>query len=68
MDQTNPDELARTRPKAEFDAIARRFIRDLVEGKSVNSRMPVPLKGGVAAMGIGDGFGVPEMQDQGETQ
>jgi hypothetical protein len=39
LDQSNVDNLARTRPKADFDAIAQRFIRDLVEGKSVNSRM-----------------------------
>lgn len=42
LDQTNPDELARTRPKAEFDAIARRFIRDLLGGELVNSRMNKP--------------------------
>lgn len=42
LDQTNPDELARTRPKPEFDAIARRFVRDLLEGTSVNSRMNKP--------------------------
>jgi hypothetical protein len=27
--------------------------------------MPVPLKGGLAAVGIGDGFGVPQVLDQG---
>lgn len=42
LDQSNADDLARTRPKAEFDAIARRFIRDLIDGKSVNSRMNKP--------------------------
>lgn len=42
LDRANPDDLARTRPKEEFDAIARRFIRDLIEGKSVNSRMNKP--------------------------
>ena len=42
LDQTNPDDLARTRPKPEFDTIARRFIRDLVEGEQVNSRMNKP--------------------------
>ncbi|WP_347311345.1 hypothetical protein [Defluviimonas sp. SAOS-178_SWC] len=42
LDQANPEDLARTRPKAEFDTIARRFIRDLVEGKVVNSRMNKP--------------------------
>jgi hypothetical protein len=36
--------------------------------RQVWAGMPAPLKGGVAAMGIGDGFGIPEMQDQGETQ
>jgi len=30
--------------------------------------MPVPLKGGVAAVGIGEGFGVPEVLDQGTPQ
>ncbi len=42
LDKKNPDELARTRPKPEFDTIARRFIRDLVEGTAVNSRMNKP--------------------------
>ncbi len=42
LDQTNPDDLARTRPKADFDIIASRFIRDLIEGVSVNSRMNKP--------------------------
>ena len=42
LDRSNPDDLARTRPKHEFDAIARRFIRDLIEGKQVNSRMNKP--------------------------
>jgi len=41
LDQSNPDELARTRPKADFDAIARRFIRDLISGDA-NSRMNKP--------------------------
>ncbi len=39
LDQANPADLARTRPKAEFNIIARRFIRDLVGGTAVNSRM-----------------------------
>lgn len=43
LDQNNPEELARTRPKDEFDAIARRFIRDLLDTNTdprpVNSRM-----------------------------
>lgn len=38
IDRTNPDELNRTRPKDEFDAMLRRFVRDLVEGKEVTSR------------------------------
>jgi hypothetical protein len=42
LDQSNPDDLARTRPKAEFDTIAKRFIRDLLdttEPRPVTSRM-----------------------------
>jgi len=39
LDQANPDDLARTRPKDEFDTIAKRFIRDLLEGNEVTSRM-----------------------------
>lgn len=43
LDQSNPEELARTRPKEEFDIIAKRFIRDLLDDKSdprpVTSRM-----------------------------
>ncbi|WP_309607212.1 hypothetical protein, partial [Phenylobacterium sp.] len=42
LDATNPDELTRTRPKAEFDTIARRFIRDLLKGDEVNSRKNKP--------------------------
>lgn len=42
IDQTNSDELSRTRPKSEFDIIAKRFIRDLLEGKEVNSRKNKP--------------------------
>jgi hypothetical protein len=45
LDQSNPDDLARTRPKAEFDAIAKRFIRDLLdtsEPRPVTSRMNKP--------------------------
>lgn len=38
FDQSNPDAIARTRPKAEFDLIAKRFVRDLLEGKEVTSR------------------------------
>ncbi len=43
LDQSNPDDLARTRPKAVFDAVAKRFIRDLLDTTSdprpVTSRM-----------------------------
>jgi hypothetical protein len=39
FDQGNPDDVGRTRPKAEFDILTKRFIRDLVERKHVNSRM-----------------------------
>jgi hypothetical protein len=42
LDQANPEDLARTRPKAEFETIVRRFIRDLVKGEDVNSRMNKP--------------------------
>jgi hypothetical protein len=38
LDRTNPDELSRTRPKAEFDTILKRFMRDLVAGTDVTSR------------------------------
>lgn len=39
FDQSNPDEVARTRPKPEFDIIAKRFMHDLVGKRDVNSRM-----------------------------
>jgi hypothetical protein len=39
IDQTDPDEIRRTRPKAEFDILVRRFMRDLVDGTEVHSRM-----------------------------
>ncbi|MEW5993029.1 MAG: hypothetical protein AB1744_01360 [Candidatus Zixiibacteriota bacterium] len=39
LDQSDPEELQRTRPKVEFDTLLRRFVRDLVEGKDVHSRM-----------------------------
>lgn len=39
FDSSNPDDVGRTRPKAEFDTLVRRFIHDLVEKKDVNSRM-----------------------------
>lgn len=38
FDQDNPDDIARTRPKTEFDILVNKFIRDLV-AKEVNSRM-----------------------------
>jgi hypothetical protein len=39
IDQSDPDEIRRTRPKDEFDIVVRRFMRDLVEAKDVHSRM-----------------------------
>jgi hypothetical protein len=39
FDQSNPDEAARTRPKAEFDVLVKRFMHDLVGKEHVNSRM-----------------------------
>jgi hypothetical protein len=39
FDQTNPDEPARTRSKAEFDLLLKRFMHDLVGKENVNSRM-----------------------------
>ena len=39
LDQTDPEQLGRTRSKAEFDILARRFVRDLVQTKDVHSRM-----------------------------
>ena len=39
FDQSNPNEPSRTRPKAEFDLLLKRFMRDLVGKKEVNSRM-----------------------------
>ena len=38
IERSNPEELSRTRPKAEFDIMLRRFVDDLVEGKEVSSR------------------------------
>jgi hypothetical protein len=38
IDRTNPNELTRTRPKDEFDAMLKRFVRDLVDGTEVTSR------------------------------
>jgi hypothetical protein len=45
LDPSNSEELARTRPKEEFDIIARRFIRDLLdttEPRAVTSRKNKP--------------------------
>lgn len=42
LDRSNPDELSRTRPKAEFDTMLQRFMRDLVDGKEVHSRKNKP--------------------------
>ena len=39
FDQENADDVGRTRPKSEFDILVKRFNRDLVKGKDVNSRM-----------------------------
>lgn len=39
LDPSNLEEIARTRPKAEFDILVRRFIRDVIGKKAVTSRM-----------------------------
>jgi len=39
IDRTSPDGVQRTRPKDEFDVLLRKFVRDLVDGVDVNSRM-----------------------------
>jgi hypothetical protein len=39
IDNSDPDEISRTRPKGEFDVLVKRFMRDLVEQKDVHSRM-----------------------------
>lgn len=38
IERSNPEELSRTRPKAEFDTMLRRFMSDLVDGTEVTSR------------------------------
>jgi hypothetical protein len=38
IDRSNPEELSRTRPKADFDTMLKRFMRDLVDGTEVTSR------------------------------
>ncbi|MEQ9247547.1 MAG: hypothetical protein RLO21_16330 [Nitratireductor sp.] len=42
LDRSNPNELSRTRPKAEFDMMLRRFMRDLVASEEVTSRKNKP--------------------------
>jgi len=39
FDQSNANDVARTRPKDEFDIVLKRFMRDLVDKKDVHSRM-----------------------------
>lgn len=39
LDQTNSDDIARIKPKAEFDLLVRKFIRDVVDKKEAHSRM-----------------------------
>lgn len=39
VDSSNPEDVARTRPKQEFDVLVKRFMHDLVGKKDVNSRM-----------------------------
>ncbi|WP_019647101.1 hypothetical protein [Novispirillum itersonii] len=39
FDQSNPDIVGRTRPKEEFDLLARKFVEDLIGNKNVTSRM-----------------------------
>jgi hypothetical protein len=42
FDQSNSEDTGRTRPKAEFDILAKRFMKDLIGKKNVNSRMNKP--------------------------
>ena len=42
FDESDPDNVGRTRPKSDFDIILKRFIRDLVKKDDVNSRMNKP--------------------------
>ena len=42
IDRSHESELQRTRPKADFDAMLRKFMRDLVAGVEVSSRMNRP--------------------------
>ena len=39
LDNSDPDALQRTRPESELDALLKRFIKDLLGGQDVNSRM-----------------------------
>ncbi|MEH6788970.1 hypothetical protein [Parasphingorhabdus sp.] len=39
FDQSNPDDVGRSRPKPEFDAVVKRFMSDLVGKEKVHSRM-----------------------------
>jgi hypothetical protein len=39
VDQSDPENIGRTRPGRDFDLILKKFIRDLVAGKDVTSRM-----------------------------
>ncbi|WP_449221174.1 hypothetical protein [Tistrella mobilis] len=39
LDQSDPGQLQRTRPKSDFDVLLKHFVRDLAEGKNVHSRM-----------------------------
>ncbi len=39
VDQSDPEAIQRNRPKNEFDIAATRFVKDLVAGQSVHSRM-----------------------------
>jgi len=42
IDQSDPETIQRNRPKLEFDIVAKRFVKDLIEGESVHSRMNRP--------------------------
>ena len=39
FDQSDPENIGRTRPTKDFDLLLKQFVRDLVEGKKVTSRM-----------------------------
>jgi hypothetical protein len=42
IDQSDPEQLQRTCPKEEFDIMAKRFVRELIQGTNVTSRMNKP--------------------------